>query len=158
MWLDAAYRSDKIGENVYKELLGVNSIVDDPSLEKPFSKVSDGSSYASQESAIENLEKKILSTKMSSNGSIGKFTRSYIYREIASLDFVFGDNSFHSFDIDIEALRQTFNTCSPGLTPPINNTPHTGDMPKGSGANIEEVRKELVRKYVESIHNRGIPL
>ncbi len=158
LWLDAAYRSDKIGENVYKELLGVNSIVDDPSLEKPFSKVSDGSSYASQESAIENLEKKILSTKMSSNGSIGKFTRSYIYREIASLDFVFGDNSFHSFDIDIEALRQTFNTCSPGLTPPINNTPHTGDLPKGSGANIEEVRKELVRKYVESIHNRGIPL
>jgi hypothetical protein len=158
LWLDRAYRSDRIGEQVYKELLGVKSIVDDTSIEKLYTKFEDGALYASQESAIENLEKKILSTKMSSNGSVGKFTRSYIYREIATLDFIFGQNPFHSFDIDIETTRQTFNVCPVNFSAPISNTPHSSDAPKSSAVNIEEIRKDLVRKYVESIHNRGIPL
>lgn len=157
LWLDRAYRSDRIGE-IYKELLGVGSIVDDTSLDKPYKKFEDGAQYASQESAIENLEKKILSTKMSSNGSVGKFTRSYIYREIATLDFVFGQNPFHSFDINIETARQAFDVCPVGFSAPTGTAPHSSDSPIGSAVNIQEIRKDLVRKYVESIHNRGIPL
>lgn len=158
LWLDRAYRSDKIGQQIYKELLGVGSIVDDTSLEKQYTKFEDGALYASQESAIENLEKKILSTKMSSNGSVGKFTRSYVYREIATLDFVFGENPFHSFDIDLETTRQTFDVCSMNFSQPIGSVPHSSDSPKSSAVNVQDIRKDLVRKYVESIHNRGIPL
>ncbi len=158
LWLDRAYRSDKIGNEVYKELLGVNSVVDDPSLEKPYFKFEDGTAYASQESAIENLEKNILSSIINSDSSLGKFTRSYIYREIATLDFMLGQNAFHSFDINLETSKQAFNLCSQGLTPPISDTPHTGDAPISPAVMVEEVRRELVRKYVESIHNRGIPI
>lgn len=160
LWLDRAYRSDLIGEKVYKELLGVGSIVDDPALPKNRVKIDDGATYSALEDAIDDLEKKILISNFEQDGSVAKFSKSFVYREIPTLEFVLNSaDPFHSLDINTEFGSQTFNVCPPGFNPSTDGGAHAdGSNPLSPGINIEEARKELVRKYVDSIHTRGIPL
>lgn len=94
------------------------------------------------------------------DGSVAKFSKSFVYREIPTLEFVLNSaDPFHSLDINTEFGSQTFNVCPPGFNPSTDGGAHAdGSNPLSPGINIEEARKELVRKYVDSIHTRGIPL
>jgi hypothetical protein len=185
-FIDVAYASPNIGEKVYKELLGVGSIVDVEDAELEGTNITKGTTtlgyisesaktssmwdavkVLSQEDAIDFICSKYARTK-----NKGDFARNYVRREFANINDVIGSvqsihyKAYSTSNDDTESKRIPYMGVALEVT---GNNPLPEGLREATPAEIEVInrtvdprvdvrslRADAVVDYINSLTSRGL--